>query len=183
MVSTREFSGYWEYHLDSALFTAPARPDHSGAALINSRGELVGIGSLLVADAFGGSGHPRAPGNLFVPVDLLKPILGELRERGASRASHRAWMGVNCIEQDGAVRVTQVSEDSPADVAGLQAGDRIVRIDGTKVNDLASLWKQVWQGDASEREITLDIERDDGVRTVRVQSVDRMKTLRRPQGI
>ncbi len=81
MVSRRPFSGYWEYHIDSALFTSPPRTDHSGAALFNGRGELMGIGSLIVMNALGDN-HPRVPGNMFVPVDLLKPILAELRERG-----------------------------------------------------------------------------------------------------
>ena len=127
LLSRRSFSGYWEYHIDDALFTAPARRDHSGAGLFNGRGELIGIGSLFVIDAAGAEGG-RSPGNMFVPVDLLKPILAELRERGASRASTRAWMGLNCVERSGEVRVMKVSDDSPADVAGLQPGDRIMRI-------------------------------------------------------
>jgi len=182
VVSTRAFSGYWEYHLDSALFTSPARSDHSGAALINGRGEVVGVGSLLVADAFGGD-HPPVPGNLFVPIDLLKPILGELQTHGASTASHRAWLGVSCIERDGAISVTRVNEDSPAELAGLQAGDRIVRIDGAEVRDLASLWKHLWRGESSEREVQLEVERPAGPQTLRVHAVDRMMTLSRPQGI
>ncbi len=181
MVSRRPFSGYWEYHVDSALFTVPPRADHSGAALFNGRGELVGIGSLLVADALGGD-RPVS-GNMFVPVDLLKPILGELRERGRSRASERAWMGLNCLERGGQVLVARVSENSPAEVAGLRAGDRIERIDGTEVRDLASLWKALWRGPTAEREVTLEIRRDDQRQTYTVQAVDRMKTLRRPQGI
>ena len=39
--SRRAFSGYWEYHIEDALFTAPARTDHSGAGLFNADGELV----------------------------------------------------------------------------------------------------------------------------------------------
>jgi S1-C subfamily serine protease len=50
VVSRRQFAGYWEYLIDGAIFTAPPRLDHSGAALINSKGELVGIGSLFVQD-------------------------------------------------------------------------------------------------------------------------------------
>ena len=51
MVSRRAFSGYWEYHIEGALFTAPARTDHSGAGLFNADGELVGVGSLIVGNA------------------------------------------------------------------------------------------------------------------------------------
>lgn len=183
LVSRRPFAGYWEYLLDDALYTGPARDDHAGAALFNLRGELVGIGSLLVSDAVAAGRGMQVPGNLFVPVDLLPPILAELRRDGRSSASHRAWLGVNCVEQAGQVRVIRVSDDSPADVAGLQPGDRIERIDGTEVRALDVLWKSLWAGGSPEREVTLDIRRGDELQTMKLQSVDRMKTLRRSQGI
>ena len=183
LVSRRPFSGNWEYHIDAALFTSPPRTDHSGAGLFNADGELVGIGSLLVSDTMG-TEFKHLPGNMFVPIDLLKPILGELRAEGASHQSRRAWMGVNCAEQDGQVRITRVSEDSPADVAGLQAGDRILRIDGADVSGLEVLWKTLWRGDSAERDVRLEIKRGDAPQqTLTVHSVDRMKTLRRAQGI
>jgi S1-C subfamily serine protease len=182
LVSRRSFSGYWEYHVDAALFTAPARADHSGAGLFNSRGELVGIGSLLVRDAAGPDAPPQS-GNMFVPIDLLAPILPELRSRGSSRLSQRAWMGVNCVEAEGTVRVVRVNSDSPAEVAGLEPGDRIVRIDGTEVKALEVLWKTLWAGGAPEREVTLDIVRKGQAQTLKLQSVDRMKTLKSAQGI
>ena len=182
LVSRRNFSGYWEYHVDGALFTAPARPDHSGAGLFNGRGELVGIGSLLVRDALDPGGTPQN-GNMFVPIDLLAPILPELRSRGSSALSRRAWMGVNCVETEGMVRVVRVNADSPADVAGLEPGDRIVRIDGTEVKALEVLWKTLWAGGAPEREVTLDIVRAGQPQTLKLQSVDRMKTLKSAQGI
>ena len=182
IVSRRAFSGYWEYHIDSALFTSPPRTDHSGAALINGRGEVVGIGSLLVTDALG-PGQPRLPGNMFVPVDLLKPVLAEMRNNGSSRPSRRAWIGLNCVEQEGEVRVVRVNDDSPADVAGLQPGDRIVRIDGSEVGALEAFYKALWSGGAPEREVTLEVRRGGESQTLKVQSVDRMKTLRRANGI
>jgi len=182
LASRRAFSGYWEYHVDGALFTAPARSDHSGAGLFNLQGELLGIGSLVVSDALGAEAG-RMPGNMFVPVDLLKPILAELRERGSSRASDRAWIGVNCIENAGEIRIARVADDSPADVAGLMAGDRILRIDGVAVDKLEGLWKHLWAGSSSERAVLLEIERDGVRQSFTVQSVDRAKTLRRAQGI
>lgn len=182
LVSRRNFSGYWEYHVDGALFTAPARPDHSGAGLFNGRGELVGIGSLLVKDAAGPDGPPQN-GNMFVPIDLLQPILGELRSRGSSTLSQRAWIGVNCVEAEGSVRVVRVNSDSPAEVAGVEPGDRIVRIDGTEVKALEVLWKTLWAGGAPEREVTLDIVRAGQPQTLKLQSVDRMKTLKSARGI
>ena len=181
LVGTRPFSGYWEYHIENALFTAPARPDHSGAGLFNADGELLGIGSLIVSDALG-KGQAALRGNMFVPIDLLKPILAELKERGLSRGSQRAWLGLNCVEHDGQIRVVRLTGSGPAEEAGLRPGDHIVRIDGVAVNDLESFYKALWQRDA-EREVTLDIRRAGNAQTLKVQAMDRMKTLRRPEGV
>lgn len=203
LVARRPFAAYWEYHLDQALFTAPARRDQSGAGLFNGRGELVGIGSLFLADlralpndtandtarggdrgaADTGPATAAGPANLFVPVDLLPPVIDEIRQRGTTRASHRAWMGLNCVELAGALRVVRVTDDSPADVAGLEPGDQILRIDGAEVHTLSALWQALWSGGASEREVVLDIRRHGEAQAVKVYTVDRQKTLRRPQGI
>lgn len=182
LVSRRAFSGYWEYHIEGALFTAPPRGDHSGAALFNADGELLGIGSLVVADALGQDGTPLT-GNMFVPIDLLKPILGELRERGSSRLSHRPWMGVNCVARDGEVRVLRVTDDSPAEAAGLRPGDHIVAVDGAPVASLEAFYKALWVGPSPEREVRLDVRRAGEDRAVTVQAVDRERSLRKAQGI
>jgi S1-C subfamily serine protease len=182
LVSRRAFAGYWEYRIEDALFTAPPRGDHSGAGLFNGRGELVGIGSLIVAHALGND-QPRHPGNMFVPIDLLPPILDELRRNGTSAASRRAWMGVNCVEDGGELRVAQVNDDSPADVAGLQEGDRILSIDGVPVRTLDQLWTALWRGGPPEREVRLEIRRDDSRQTLKVFTVERAKTLKRSQGV
>lgn len=187
LVARAPYSGYWEYHLDEALYTAPARRDHSGAGLFNRQGELVGVGSLwlneLPAAASGADAAPAQTGNLFVPAQLLPPILAELRDGGSSLASRRAWLGVNCIEHDGELRVLRVNADSPADAAGLQRGDRIVSIDGVAVATLAQLWRTLWSGGAAERDVQLDIERYGQTQTLTVHTVDRHKTLRRPAAI
>ena len=182
LVSRRPFSGYWEYHIDGALFTSPARTDHSGAALFNANGELLGIGSLVVMDALGPE-KPRMPGNMFVPVDLLKAILPELRAHGATRSSRRAWLGVNCVEIDGIVRIARITPDSPAEDAGLARGDQILRIDGVDVNDLEGFYKTLWRGEVVERDITLVVSRGGVASTLKVHAKDRMKTLRQAKGI
>jgi S1-C subfamily serine protease len=181
LVSRRVFAGYWEYLIDGALFTSPPRTDHSGAGLFNPRGELVGIGSLVVSNALSEQG-PRMPGNMFVPIDLLRPILGELRAAGSSPASRRAWLGVNCVEQGGQLRVVRVNDDSPAQTAGLRVGDRITAIDGVAVSTLDALWTRLWGG-APERDVLLDIVRDDETRRLDVRTVDRQRQLRRASGV
>jgi S1-C subfamily serine protease len=185
LVSRRSFAGYWEYRIDDALFTAPPRTDHSGAGLFNSRGELVGIGSLMVAEtrAEPSGGGARVPGNMFVPTDLLQPILAELRTRGTSNASRRAWLGVNCVEHAGLLRIVRVSGDSPAEVAGLQVGDRIVAIDGTAVSTLDTLWTRLWSGGPAERDVTLEIERDGARQSIGVRSIDRAQAIKRASGV
>ena len=194
LVARGQFAGYWEYLIDGALFTAPARGDHSGAGLYNSRGELVGIGSLVLPDARASVRQPGAwlrpadevspiPGNLFVPVDLLKPILDEMRSQGRSQASHRAWLGLNCTEAEGHVTVLRVSRDSPAQAAGLQPGDHILRLDGEAVDDLAGFYQRLWRGGLPEREIHLEIDRAGQPRDLLLRAVDRAVTLKRARGI
>ena len=182
MVSRRAFSGYWEYHIEGALFTAPARRNHSGAGLFNTDGELVGIGSLVVNDAAGREA-PAMPGNMFVPVDLLKPILAELTTRGASRGSTRAWLGLNCVEYEGQVRVLRLTTDGPAEDAGLQPGDVIAAVDGAPVVDLASFYKALWRDERPERDVAVEIRRGSETIRVQVHAVDRMRTLSQPQGV
>lgn len=179
-VSQRAFSGYWEYHLDHALFTVPPRADHSGAALFNLRGELLGIGSLFVSDVLG-PGQPALHGNMFVPVDLLQPILPELVRDGRSAQSRRAWMGANCIELEGEVRVLRISPTGPAETAGLRVGDHIVRIDGEAVTTLDGLWHHLWAG-TTEREVALDILRDGRPMRVPLRTIDRQSAIKQPEG-
>jgi len=182
LLARRPFAGYWEYHLEQALFTAPPWPMHSGAGLFNRRGELVGIGSLMLADAGEIDGEHR-PGNMFVPIDLLPPILDELRRSGTTARSRRAWLGLNCVEADEQVHVVRITADSPAEVAGLQVGDVILRIDAHEVRALAGLWRALWRGGPPEREVRLEILRGEARQEVKVFSVDRIKTLKRPTGV
>src|ERR1700733_2079202 len=76
VLARREFAGAWEYLLDDAIFAAPAHPHWSGAALVDEHGSLVGLGSLLVREVIGGE---EINANMFVPIDLLKPILDNLK--------------------------------------------------------------------------------------------------------
>lgn len=181
LVSKRAFSGYWEYHIDSALFTSPPVGNHSGAPLFNQRGELLGIGSLFVTDALGD--NRRLPGNMFVPVDLLKPILGELQQSGSSRVSHRPWLGLTSNEQAGRVQVVRVSEDSPAQAAGLKPGDLVLAVDGTKVSTLEGFYKKLWDRARPDAEVELTVLQGADIRTLKVKPVDRMNTMRKPGGI
>jgi len=137
----------------------------------------------VVADALGGR-QPRLPGNMFVPIDLLPPILDELRDKGTSSQSRRAWLGLNCVEAGGELRVLRVNADGPAEAAGLRPGDHIAAIDGQPVNALAPFYRALWAaGRPAEREVRLDVRRDGVSRTLTLRAVDRMTVLRRAVGV
>jgi serine protease Do len=120
---------------------------------------------------------------MFVPVDLLKSILPELRAHGATRSSTRPWLGLNCVEIDGIVRVVRVTPDGPAARAGVMPGDILLRIDGSEVNGLESFYKTLWRGGTPDRDITLVVSRGGVPTSVTAHAKDRMKTLRRAQGV
>ncbi|MDE2606884.1 MAG: serine protease [Burkholderiales bacterium] len=181
LVDVRPFSGSWEYHIDGALFTSPPLANHSGAALFDRRGQLLGIGSLFVSHALGDD--RRVPGNMFVPVDLLKPILAEMLQTGSSHLSRRPWLGLNSTEQDGRVEVLKVMRDSPAEAAGLAAGDVVLAIDGEKVSTLEGFYRKLWSRGEPDSEIRLTVLHGADIRDVTVRAVDRMRTLRKPAGI
>jgi serine protease Do len=131
VVSRRPFAGYWEYLIEGAIFTSPPRADFGGASLINKDGELVGIGSLFVMDAV--NPGEKLPGNMFVPIDLLKPILEEMVSTGGQKGGRRPWLGINSLEDDGRIKVMRVTADSPAEQAGIAPGDIILGLSGEKV--------------------------------------------------
>ena len=181
LASRRPFSGYWEYHIDSALFTSPPVGNHSGAPLFNQRGELLGIGSLFVMNALGD--ERRVPGNMYVPVDLLKPILAEMQQTGSSRQSRRPWLGLTSSEQGGRVSVVRVNKDSPAEASGLQPGDVVLAVDGQKVSTLEAFYKAVWARAKPDDEVTLVVMQGSEIKSIVVKAVDRMTTMARPAGI
>ncbi|WP_427913596.1 S1C family serine protease [Ramlibacter sp. MMS24-I3-19] len=180
VVNKRPFSGSWEYFIDPALFTSPPIENHSGAAVFNRRGELVGIGSLLVGDA-SGEGQPN-PGNMFVPVDLLKPVLAELQRTGHSRP--RPWIGLTSSDSDGHVQVMRVSRDGPAEAGGMQPGDVVLAVDGADVTTLEQFYKKLWARPAPDAQVRLTVQQRGGeVRTLTLQPIDRMTTMAKPAGI
>jgi S1-C subfamily serine protease len=176
VVSRRPFAGYWEYLLDEAIYTAPATVNWQGAALINKEGKLLGVGSLVVGDALGGKG--QVPGNMFVPIDLLKPILGDLIAQGRTSSKPRPWLGITTQELQGKLIVTRVSPDSPAEQAGLISGDIIVGIRGEEVKGHTDFYRKLWASGDAGTEIVLDVLKGTAVKKLGVRSMDREQYLR-----
>ncbi|HSS27278.1 MAG TPA: S1C family serine protease [Usitatibacter sp.] len=177
VAARRRYAGYWEYLIDNAIFTTPARLDHSGAALIDKDGNLVGVGSLFVLDAV--TPGERSPGNMFVPIDLLKPVLDELVRTGVQPASHRPWLGVDSLEEDGRVKVMQVNDESPAQAAGISAGDIILSVDGAPVDTLENFYGKLWGSNSrAGTDFHLKLLHGPTTREVVVHSMDREACLR-----
>jgi S1-C subfamily serine protease len=185
VVSRRDFAGYWEYLLENAIFTSPPHLFHSGAGLFAEDGSLVGVGHLFVNNAAGPD--TAMPGNMFVPIDALKPILADLMERGRSAARPHPWLGVYMGELKGRLFVARVTPGGPAERSGLKAGDIIVGVGGKRVRDMADFLRKAWaQGDAGV-EVPLDILRlgadDMNVRKFVVPSGDRYEWLKIKRGL
>lgn len=180
VVDRRAFAGYWEYLLDDAIFTAPPHPGYGGAPLIGLDGRLLGIGSLLVGNA--APGDEPVPGNMFVPINLLKPILAELLADGRRTGRAQPWLGIYANEADGRVFVSRVVEGGPAEAAGVQPGDVIMGVGGRTVHDMVELFQRVReQGDAGI-DVPLDVlsphTSEMAIGRVTVKSVDRYDWLK-----
>lgn len=180
-VSRRPFAGYWEYMLDDALFTSPPHQNWGGAALFNLDGELVGVGSLLVEDAglaAGKKGDRSLPGNMFVPINLFKPILSTLVETGGNGKPGRPWLGVFSAEASGRVVVAHTADDGPAAAAGIKSEDQIIKVNGVFVDTLPAFYNRLWNAGPAGCEINLTILRNNVAFDLPIATIDRLKYLR-----
>lgn len=176
LVSRRRFTGWWEYMIDGGLFTAPPRFEHSGAGLLDADGKLVGVGSLWVSDAL--EVGAAFPGNMFVPIDLLKPLLDDLLSSGRRREPPRPWLGVYSEEVQGHVVVTRVLPESPAALAGLARGDIILGVGGEAVGRQSEFYQRLWSSGEAGASVILHVLHKRTVRQLTVRSMDRMAFLR-----
>jgi S1-C subfamily serine protease len=178
VLARREFAGAWEYLLDEAIFTAPAHPHWSGAALIDNSGALVGLGSLLVREMIAGD---EINANMFVPIDLLKPILESLKSTGRANRQPRPWLGIYAVEVAGKVYVTGVVDGGPAQHADIREGDVISEVAQHQVGSLPDFYRRVWSVGPAGIPIPLTTLRGATQLHLNVRSVDRVDLLKRPQ--
>jgi S1-C subfamily serine protease len=179
VASKRAFAGYWEYMLDEALFTIPPHPSWGGAACIDAEGRLVGIGSLFVQEAR--AEGIASQGNMIVPIDLLRPILDDLLRLGRVDSPPRPWLGMYTSEADGAVFVAGLAEGGPAHKAGVEPGDLVLEVAGTRVTDLAGAYGKIWSLGPAGADIPLTIARDGSPKRILIHSADRNDFLKKPR--
>jgi S1-C subfamily serine protease len=171
VVERKEFAGPWEYLLENAIFTAPPFDQFSGAALINRDGHLVGIGYLFSQLRI--EGQLAVPTNMFVPIDVLKPILGDLKSSGNSGIPPRPWLGVRTQEVYGRLLVERVTSDSPSEKAGIRTGDIILAVNNQDVHGMADFYRKVWALGKAGVDVPLRILQGIQIRDVVVHSIDR----------
>ena len=177
VVDRREFVGSWEYLLESAIYTSPPNPNFSGAGLFDADGKLIGIGSLFVGNAT--FLQRPLPGNMFVPIDELKPILKDMVAGGRRADSPRPWLGLAPSEIRDRVFIDRVSPDSPASRAGIQPGELVISVDDIPVVSMSGFFRSIWRGRQAGDAVTLKLLSPEGqIREVAVESMDRNDWLR-----
>ena len=177
LVARREFAGYWEYLIDDALFVAPHHPLWGGTALLDAAGRLVALGSLLVQQTVDDERHEA---NMFVPLDVVEPLLPELAAHGTRDAAPRPWLGMYSTENNGRVVVAGVLANAPAHRAGVEPGDTLLEVAGTPVESLAHFYRTLWaQGDAGVR-VGLLVQRGGAQKLIEVHTAMREQFLRTP---
>jgi S1-C subfamily serine protease len=161
----RRFAASWEYMLDRALIVAPASPQWGGSAVVNDRGEVIGIASLRLGEA------PHV--NLAIPAEKFLPVKDELITAGrvASRPP-RPWLGIYTADMQDGLVVSDLSPVGPASRAGVLKGDRVLRVNGVAVGSQAEFYQQLWARRAGDV-IEVTVRRDGRVRVIRVTSIDR----------
>ena len=178
IVAKQEFAGYWEYLLDEAIFSYPAHPNWGGTGLISTRGELIGIGSLqLERERDGRAEHV----NMIVPIDLLKPVLDDIRKFGRVNKPARPWLGMYTHEIENRVVVFGIAGRGPASRAELKAGDVILAVAGEKISSQTGFYRKLWSLGAAGVDVPLTVYHEGLTFDVALTSTDRGKLLKAPQ--
>ncbi len=181
VLSRKPFAAGWEYLIERPIYTFPPVNNWSGAALITADGTLVGVGSLIVNDA--SQSQKGVPGNLFVPVNLLKPILADLLANGRRSAGAQPWLGMTTEDVRGNLMVTRLARNGPAENAGVNVGDIVVGVAGDRIGEQADFYRKVWKVGPAGANIPLRLLKGGEVREVSVKSIDRFDFLRKATGI
>jgi serine protease Do len=179
MVSRRSFVGWWEYFLDKPIYTYPANSSFAGSALINEYGEVLGIGSLYVADA--AAQGMSSPGNMFVPINDLKPILDDLIKNGKRTKDIKPYMGLTPSDNSGKVTITRVNDNGPAAKAGFNKNDIILAVNNEKINSVEELYKKVWSFGGPGTKLQFEIKRNQKQLNIELTTMDRNDFFVKPK--
>jgi len=164
--------GAGDNYQDFIQTDASINPGNSGGALVNSKGELIGINAAIVTRSGGNNGIGFA-----VPVRIVQGVMRQLVSYGEVRRGRIGVLigditptlkeGLNLPTLDGAL-VSDVVDDSPADKAGLEKGDVIVAFNGDDILDASDIRNSVGLIEPGER-ADITYLRDGKRRTTRIE--------------
>jgi S1-C subfamily serine protease len=169
--SLDEFAGRWEYLLDRACYTLPLYERWSGAALLDAEGKLCGLGSL--AMGIRTANKEVAPGNLFIPVDLVMPHLEYMQLHGQKPGKLRPWLGTLIEEHESEIYVVGLYHGAPAARAGLRPGDIILSVDRQPVSTMADFFRTIWRYGPAGAAIPMTVSDGKDTRDVLLDTIDR----------
>ena len=146
---------------------------NSGGPLFNMRGEVIGINSMIYSPSGGSVGIGFA-----IPSSLATGVIAQLQDNGTVQ---RGWIGVQISpvtedlasafnrDNDSGALVSQVLEDSPADKAGIVAGDIILSFDGQAIDEVRNLPRTVAQAPVGKT-YKMEIWRDEKLKTIKIKT-------------
>jgi S1-C subfamily serine protease len=144
--------------------------------MVDLQGRLIGIGSLFVQEV---TDEQPVQGNMFVPIDLLEPILENLSTIGVSGVPPRPWLGLYTTEAPGLLVVNGLAPGSPAEQAGVKTGDLIIEVRSKRVAKLADMLRNIWDLGAAGVTVPLTLMRDGALKHVEIKSANRSDFLKK----
>ena len=137
-----------QFPIESFIQTdAAVNPGNSGGALVSTNGDLIGINSAIASQNGAYIGYSFA-----IPVNIVKKIVSDLAEFGTVQ---RAFLGISIRDIDAklaeeksfkdlkGIYVNGLTENGSAEIAGVQLGDVVTKIEGFEVNNVAELQEQI----------------------------------------
>ncbi len=173
IISAKGRSGVGLTHYEDYIQTdAAINPGNSGGAMVNMRGQLIGINSAIVTKSGGNMGIGFA-----IPINLARKVMNDIIEKGMVV---RGWLGVYIqnitpdiakamkLRKTNGVIVSKVQEGSPAEKAGMKAEDIIVKFDGKKIKNNTELSTMV-AGTSPGSKVEVEVLRDGKMKTLTVK--------------
>ena len=115
---------------------------------------------------------------MFVPIDLVKPIIDDLKSTGRSRHPQKPWLGVFTEESHGRVFIIRLTAGGPGEKSALKAGDIILKVNQQPVTGQADFYRKVWALGSAGVRVPISILRETEIMDVTLDSIDRYQLFK-----